>query len=268
LRIYRGIKVWINKVSVDCGLGALDFGKSSRQSHEVLQTDFYIKYVCLSWHERNVIIMNKKVSEAVIKRLPRYYRHLSQLIEQNIDRVSSNELSERMRITASQVRQDLNNFGGFGQQGYGYNVTVLYEEIGRILGIDSELDCVLVGAGNLGHALANYANFTRRGFHIKAIFDNSEDLIGQEINDIKILPIDEIYDFIKNNGIHIAMLAIPAVSVKDVVDGIIEAGIKGIWNFSYLDVSVPDNIALVNVHLSDSLMTLAYKINEKKLLKK
>ena len=212
--------------------------------------------------------MNKKVSEAVIKRLPRYYRHLSQLIEQKIERVSSNELSERMRITASQVRQDLNNFGGFGQQGYGYNVIILYEEIGHILGIDNRLSCVLVGAGNLGHALANYDNFTKRGFHIKAIFDNNTQLIGEKINEIEISPIESLYDFIRENNIDIAMLAIPAVSVKGLIDGILAAGIKGIWNFSYLDVDVPEDVALVNVHLSDSLMTLAYKINEIRVNKK
>ena len=206
--------------------------------------------------------MNKKVSEAVIKRLPRYYRHLAQLIEQKIDRVSSNELSERMRITASQVRQDLNNFGGFGQQGYGYNVLLLHEEIGHILGLDNELTCVLVGAGNLGHAVANYTNFSKRGFLIKAIFDNYSGLIGTKINDIKVQSVDGLCSYIAENNIDIAMLAIPADSVKELIDGILEAGIKGIWNFSYLDVDVPENVALVNVHLSDSLMTLAYKINE------
>lgn len=204
----------------------------------------------------------RKVSEAVIKRLPRYYRHLSQLLEGNIDRISSNELAQRMHITASQVRQDLNNFGGFGQQGYGYNVKVLHAEIGNILGLGQELSCVLIGAGNLGHAVANYTNFERRGFKIKAIFDNSPMVIGTEINGLVVQPVTQLTTFIQEHEIKIAMLTLPATSVRELIDDIIEAGIKGIWNFSYLDMDVPPHVALVNVHLSDSLMTLAYKLNE------
>ncbi|MBQ7950892.1 MAG: redox-sensing transcriptional repressor Rex [Clostridia bacterium] len=210
----------------------------------------------------------KKVSEAVIKRLPRYYRHLSQLLEGNIDRISSNELASRMHITASQVRQDLNNFGGFGQQGYGYNVKMLHAEIGNILGLGQELSCVLIGAGNLGHAVANYANFERRGFKIKGIFDNNPAIIDTKINGLTVQTVDDLIPFIQKNQIKIAMLTIPAVSVKELIDDIIEAGIKGIWNFSYLDMEVPADVALVNVHLSDSLMTLAYKLNEIEYLKK
>jgi redox-sensing transcriptional repressor len=205
---------------------------------------------------------NKKVAEAVIKRLPRYYRHLSQLIDENIDRISSHDLARRMKITASQVRQDLNNFGGFGQQGYGYNVLSLCKEIENLLGIESEIDCVLIGAGNLGRAVANYSNFSKRGFKIKGIFDNNKDIIGTTISNLNVLPSKELFSFIKNNNIKIAMLTIPANAIKEILDGILDAGIKGIWNFSYLEVDVPENIALVNVHLSDSLMTLAYKIRE------
>ncbi len=210
----------------------------------------------------------KKVSEAVIKRLPRYFRHLSQLLEGNIDRISSNELAQRMNITASQVRQDLNNFGGFGQQGYGYNVKMLHTEIGNILGLGQELSCVLIGAGNLGHAVANYTNFERRGFKIKGIFDNNPAIIDTKINGITVQPVEHLSKFIKEQKIKIAMLTIPAASVKELIDDIIGAGIKGIWNFSYLDMEVPSDIALVNVHLSDSLMTLAYKLNEIEHLKK
>ncbi len=204
----------------------------------------------------------KKVSEAVIKRLPRYYRHLSQLLEGNIDRISSNELAQRMHITASQVRQDLNNFGGFGQQGYGYNVKMLHAEIGNILGLGQELPCVLVGAGNLGHAVANYTNFERRGFKIKAIFDNNPEVIGTKINGLTVQPVENLISFIREEAIKIAMLTLPATSVKELINDIVDAGVKGIWNFSYLDVDVPADVALVNVHLSDSLMTLAYKLNE------
>lgn len=210
---------------------------------------------------------NKKVAEAVIKRLPRYYRHLTQLIDEDIDRISSHDLAHRMKITASQVRQDLNNFGGFGQQGYGYNVLSLCKEIENLLGIENELDCVLIGAGNLGRAVANYSNFSKRGFKIKGIFDNNKDIIGTTISNLKVLPSTELFSFIKNNNIKIAMLTLPANAIKEILDGILDAGIKGIWNFSYLEVDVPENIALVNVHLSDSLMTLAYKIRELENLK-
>ena len=206
----------------------------------------------------------KRVSDAVIKRLPRYYRHLSELIDSNIERISSNELANRMRITASQVRQDLNNFGGFGQQGYGYNVRLLRDEIGTILGLGNEQKCVLIGGGNLGHAIANYGNFAKRGFTIKAIFDVNPKIIGTKINDIKVYDIKELDSFIKKNKINIAIFALPAVAVKELIDDVINAGVEGIWNFSHLDIEVPKNVALVNVHLSDSLMTLAYKINEKR----
>ena len=208
----------------------------------------------------------KKVSDAVVKRLPRYYRHLSQLLESNLERISSTELAQRMHITASQVRQDLNNFGGFGQQGYGYNVKMLHTEIGNILGLGKELSCVLIGAGNLGHAVANYTNFERRGFKIKGIFDNNPSIIGTEINHITVQTVENLVPFIKENQIQIAMLTLPATSIKELIDDVIKAGIKGIWNFSYLDMEVPSDVAVVNVHLSDSLMTLAYKLNEIKHL--
>ena len=204
----------------------------------------------------------KKVSDAVIKRLPRYYRHLSQLIEANIERISSNELAARMRITASQIRQDLNNFGGFGQQGYGYNVRLLRDEIGAILGLGNEQTCVMIGGGNLGHAIANYNNFAKRGFTIKGIFDINPQIIGTKINNIKVYDIKELIPFIKKNKIDIGIFSLPAIAVREIVDDVINAGIKGIWNFSHLDIEVPKNVALENVHLSDSLMTLAYKINE------
>lgn len=204
----------------------------------------------------------KKVSEAVIKRLPRYYRHLSELIDANIERVSSTELARKMRITASQVRQDLNNFGGFGQQGYGYNVRLLREEIGNILGLNKELHCIIIGGGNLGHAIANYRNFAKRGFKIKGIFDINEDVVGTEVNGIKIYHTDCMIDFIKENKIDIAIFTLPTTAVKSMINEVVTAGIKGIWNFSHFDMEIPKNIPIVNVHLSDSLMTLAYKIQE------
>lgn len=204
----------------------------------------------------------KKVSEAVIKRLPRYYRHLSELIDANIERISSTELAQKMRITASQVRQDLNNFGGFGQQGYGYNVRLLREEIGNILGLGRELRCIIIGGGNLGHAIANYRNFAKRGFKIKGIFDINENVVGTEVNGIKIYHTDCMIDFIKENKIDIAIFTLPTPAVKEMIDEVVSAGIKGIWNFSHFDPEIPKNVPVVNVHLSDSLMTLAYKIQE------
>jgi len=204
----------------------------------------------------------KKVSEAVIRRLPRYYRYLGDLLNSGITRISSKDLSELMGTTASQIRQDLNCFGGFGQQGYGYNVEYLYKEIGNILGTDRENSVVILGAGNLGKAIANYTNFKRRGFSIKAIFDNNKNLIGTKINSIKVLDIKSLKDFLDTNSIDIVVLTIPAAGIKEVIDAVVNSKVKGIWNFSYLDLKVPDNIAMVNVHLSDSLMTLSYKINE------
>lgn len=204
----------------------------------------------------------KKVSEAVIKRLPRYYRHLSELIDANIERISSTELAQKMRITASQVRQDLNNFGGFGQQGYGYNVHLLREEIGNILGLDKELRCIIIGGGNLGHAIANYRNFSKRGFKIRGIFDIDETVVGTKVNGIEIYHTDCMLDFIKENKIDIAIFTLPTPAVKSMIDEVVSAGIKGIWNFSHFDMELPKNIPIVNVHLSDSLMTLAYKIRE------
>lgn len=205
---------------------------------------------------------SKKVSDAVIKRLPRYYRHLSALMESGVERISSKELAARMNITASQVRQDLNNFGGFGHQGYGYNVNILYREIGAILGLGGELPCIMAGAGHLGTAIINYKGFASRGFVIKKIFDIDENIIGKEINGIEIMHIKDMQNYIRDNSVEIAMLCVPHSAANEIVKCAVEAGIKGIWNFSYHDISVPDGVAVVNVHLSDSLMTLSYKINE------
>ena len=205
----------------------------------------------------------KRVSEAVIKRLPRYYRCLGDLQAKGVTRVSSGELSSMMGLTASQIRQDLNCFGGFGQQGYGYTVEFLYHEIGNILGLNRELNCILIGAGNLGHAIANYANFEKRGFHMTAVFDNNPEIIGKKIKNIPVSDVKQLSVYLSEHKVDIVMLAIPGVAVEKVIDIIYQSDIKGIWNFSYLDLKVPDHIAMVNVHLSDSLMTLAYKISEK-----
>jgi redox-sensing transcriptional repressor len=210
--------------------------------------------------------LNKKVSIAVIKRLPRYYRYLSDLLKMNIDRISSRELSQRMGITASQIRQDLNCFGGFGQQGYGYNVESLYAEVGNILGVNSNFQTVIIGAGNMGQALANYENFEKRGFKLIGIFDINPKLIGNKIRNVEILHMDELDDFVKNNRVDIAILTVPYQHIPEVAEKVASLGIKGLWNFSAMDLKLPyDDIIIENVHLSDSLMVLGYKLNEKRI---
>lgn len=204
--------------------------------------------------------MENDISLAVIKRLPRYFRYLEELLENGVERISSNELSSRMNITASQIRQDLNNFGGFGQQGYGYNVKSLHTEIAKILGIDKIHSLIIVGAGNLGKALANYANFEKRGFVVKGMFDTNEALIGSECRGAAVMPMSQMADFIRNNDIEILALTIPKTSATEVVQTAVDAGIKGIWNFAHIDLEVPENVVVENVHLSESLMTLSYNI--------
>jgi redox-sensing transcriptional repressor len=207
--------------------------------------------------------MEKRISTAVIKRLPRYYRYLNDLLKVDIKRISSRELSERMGITASQIRQDLNCFGGFGQQGYGYNVDVLFNEIGKILGIDKRFTTIIIGAGNMGNALANYENFRLRGFDLIGIFDISPDRVGKEIKGIKIMHIDALKDFCGKNDVDIAILTVPSQNISDVAEKVTSLGIKGIWNFSPQDLKLSSDVVVENVHLSDSLMVLGYRINQR-----
>lgn len=205
---------------------------------------------------------DRKISIPVIKRLPRYYRYLGDLLDNNITRVSSKELSVRMKVTASQIRQDLNNFGCFGQQGYGYNVELLYKEIQKILGLDRVYNLVIVGGGNIGQALLNYANFEKRGFNFIGIFDINPKLIGINIRGIEILDVDKLEDFLNANKVDIAVLTLPKTNAVKVARKIIECGVKGIWNFSHVDLNAPDGVVVENVHLTDSLMTLSYRLNE------
>jgi len=208
----------------------------------------------------------KRISKAVINRLPRYYRYLGDLLEKDVVRISSKELSEKMKVTASQIRQDLNNFGGFGQQGYGYNVEYLHSEIGKILGLEKQYSLIIIGAGNLGQALANYADFERRGFFVKGIFDINPRLVGMSIRGIEIKNVDELEDFVKNNDIDIAALTVPKAKAPQVAADLVKWGIKGIWNFAPTDLNLPDDVVVENVHLSDSLMKLSYKLSEKRKL--
>ena len=206
-------------------------------------------------------VEEKEISRAVIKRLPRYYRYLGELLESGTERISSGELSERMQVTASQIRQDLNNFGGFGQQGYGYNVKHLHTEIGKILGLDQDYNMIIIGAGNLGQALANYVKFEKLGFVIIGLFDVNPALKGTLVRGIEVRMLDELADFVKDHKVDIATLTMPKEAADSVADLVVSLGIHAIWNFAHVDLQVLDeNVVVENVHLSDSLMQLSYNI--------
>ena len=207
--------------------------------------------------------MTKGISNAVIRRLPRYQRYLSELRNQGIERISSGELSDMMNVTASQIRQDLNNFGGFGQQGYGYNVEHLFHEISKILCVDRNHNMIIIGGGNFGHALANYEKFEQKGFVTLALFDINPAVIGGEVRGIPILDIRDLRSFMSEHEVEIAALTIPKNDAQAVVDVLVECGIKAIWNFAHLDLKLPKDVVVENVHLSESLMELSYRLGEK-----
>ena len=209
---------------------------------------------------------NKNISLAVIKRLPRYYRYLGDILDDGITRISSKEMSERMDVTASQIRQDLNNFGCFGQQGYGYNTELLYSEIKMILGLEKQHSMILIGAGNIGQALVNYARFQQRGFSFVAIFDVDPRLVGLSTCGIEIFNAARLEDYLEKNRVDIAVLALPKENVLKTAKTVIDGGVKGIWNFSSIDLKVPEDVKVENVYLTDSLMTLSYKLNEEEIL--
>lgn len=203
----------------------------------------------------------KEISQAVIGRLPRYFRYLGELKDEGVERISSQDLSRLMKVTASQIRQDFNNFGGFGQQGYGYNVEYLYDEIGKILGLDRQHNFIIIGAGNLGRALGNYMNFEKRGFIFKGMFDSAPELVGGEVRGVSVMDMAELERFIHDNDIEIAVLTIPKTSAVEVAEKLVQNGIRAIWNFAHVDLNVPEGIQVENVHLSDSLMKLSYNIS-------
>ena len=185
-------------------------------------------------------------------------------MENNTERISSSELSRIMNVTASQIRQDLNNFGGFGQQGYGYNVKYLYDEIGKILGLDKTHNIIIIGAGNLGQALTNYVRFEKRGFVVVGLFDVNPRLSGISVRNIQIRMLDELEDFVKNNRVDIAAFTMPKEKANDIADRVVNCGIRAIWNFANLELDLPDDVIVENVHLSDSLMQLSYRITKQK----
>ena len=205
--------------------------------------------------------MEKQVSASVINRLPRYYRYLGELLKSGVERISSRELSKRMGITASQIRQDLNCFGGFGQQGYGYNVEYLYGEIAGILGLNSRYKAILVGAGNMGQALIQNTTFEKRGFSLIGVFDNDPEKIGKEIKGMKISDVKDMKAFVEKNQPTMAIISTPRTVVTQIVKELTEYGITGFLNFSYAEVPHDDNVVVENIHLSDSLMRLCYKIS-------
>ncbi|MDR0286960.1 MAG: redox-sensing transcriptional repressor Rex [Clostridiales bacterium] len=205
----------------------------------------------------------KSVSIAVVRRLPRYYRYLSELLDNGVIRISSKELSERMNVTASQIRQDLNCFGGFGHQGYGYNVVDLYKEIGTILGVPVKFNTIIIGAGNMGQAIAKYENFAGRGYNFKAMFDINKKIVGTVINGLKVYHIDDLENYIKGQSVDVAVICIPKKDTKEMARRAAALGVKGIWNFSSVDLHDEEEkygLVVENVHLSDSLMVLGYRM--------
>ena len=206
-------------------------------------------------------MQEKGISQAVIRRMPRYYRYLGELLDDGVERISSNDLSKRMKVTASQIRQDLNNFGGFGQQGYGYNVKFLYEEIGKILGLNQQHNIIVIGAGTLGQALATYVKFEKLGFVITALFDVNPALEGVTVRGIKIHMLDELEKYCHTHVVDIAALAMPTAKADAIANRLVDLGIHAIWNFAHVDLNLIDkNVVVENVHLSDSLMQLSFNI--------
>ena len=206
--------------------------------------------------------MSGLISNSVIKRLPRYYRFLGELKALGMTRISSRELSERMGLTASQIRQDLNCFGGFGQQGYGYNIDILQSEIARILGLDTPKSAILIGMGNLGRAVTMHVNFETKGFRIIGLFDNKESLVGQVVKNLPIRSTSTLDEFCRENRPQLAILCIPKNAAADIAQQLVSLGIKGFWNFSHYDIALNyNNVQVENVHFGDSLMTLSYRLN-------
>ena len=204
--------------------------------------------------------MKAKISDAVVNRLPVYRRYLEDLMHEDVERISSNELSKRIGFTASQIRQDLNNFGGFGQQGYGYNIKALYKEIITILGLDQEYKMVIVGVGNLGQAIANHTKYYKNGFPIIGMFDINPKVIGLRINDVVVQDADNLVDFLKENKVDIGIITTEKEAAQGIADRLVQGGVKGIWNFAPRDLVVPKNIPVGNVHVTDTLNSLVYRI--------
>ncbi len=206
---------------------------------------------------------NTRVSNAIIRRLPRYRRYLAELRNQGVKKISSNELSELIGYTASQIRQDLNTFGGFGQQGYGYSVEHLYTEINKILGLDREYKTVVVGVGHLGQAITNHILHHKFGFSIVGLFDVNPTVVGLAINGVQVQHSSELEQYVRDNDIDIGIICCGRENAQEVADTLIRGGVKGLWNFAPIDLDIPDDIAIEDVHLSESLHTLSFLISSK-----
>ena len=206
-------------------------------------------------------MQEKEISQAVIRRMPRYYRYLGELLDAGVERISSNDLSKRMNVTASQIRQDLNNFGGFGQQGYGYNVEELRAEIGHILGVDNNHHLIMIGVGNLGHALLQNFPFSQSGFTVDAAFDVPPAVIGTVVNNVPVYAMSELDHFLQDHPVDVVVLTIPQSVAQDTASHLINLGVKGFWNFTNIELSsqLPD-VQFENIHFADSLLTLSYRI--------
>lgn len=204
--------------------------------------------------------MSGHISDAVIRRLPGYYRQLRLLEKEGIERISSQELARQMNLTASQIRQDINCFGGFGQQGYGYRVQELKEHIGAIMGLDERHRMILIGAGNIGHAVANYPTFQAEGFVTVGVFDVRPEAIGRNVAGCVVRGMDGLEEFIAENDVTLAVLAVPGDAAQAVCDRVTSAGVRGVWNFAPVNLSVPDGVSAVTVHLTDSLQILSYRM--------
>ncbi len=205
---------------------------------------------------------SKKVSMTVVKRLPRYYQYLKDLSDRDVEKISSKELADLMGLTASQIRQDLNSFGAYGQQGYGYPVDELKNAVKEILGLTKPYNCIIIGSGNLGMAISHYERFRNEGIHILAMFDNNRKLIGMNTGSIPIYHTDDLENFVSENAIDICILAIPREAGQEMVNRVCAMGIKAILNFVPLDLTVPDDVVVENVNITDSLYTLTFLLGE------
>lgn len=208
----------------------------------------------------------EKVSTAVIRRLPRYYRRLSELQRKGAVRISSSALGKDMGLTASQIRQDLSCFGEFGQQGYGYQVDSLREEIGEILGINRGHSVIVLGAGNLGRALMENFEFLHNGFHLLAAFDVDENKVGREISGVPVYHLDTLESFLTEHPVSVGLLTVPRCVAKSVAQRLVDAGIQGLWNFTNCELVFPErDVVVESVHFSDSLLTLSYLISQQQI---
>ncbi len=226
--------------------------------------EIQVKHFSFKRKERDSRLFNRRqqVSPAVIKRLPRYHRYLGELLRNDKLRISSSDLSALMGVTASQIRQDLNCFGGFGQQGYGYNVRYLYDKISDLLGVNAGFGAIIIGAGNLGRALVSSHMFERRGVRKLALFDVKPEIVGTTVAGIPVLHIHELEDFMKSQKVQIAVLTTPKEAAAEVMNKAIALGISGIWNFSNMELKSPSpDVVVENIHLGDSLMTLCYELS-------